>query len=50
MVKLELVIRGKVQDDISFQDWSTAAHDYLVAAFKDLTKPSAHALWKLQEG
>lgn len=48
--KLELTVRGKHLEGISFGHWSSQAHDFLVAAFKDLTKPEMHAAWKLREG
>lgn len=47
--KLELTVRGKHSDELSFEEWSTRAHDFLVAAFKDLTKPEMHSAWKLRE-
>lgn len=48
-LKLELTVKGKCSNDDSFEEWSNAAHDFLVRAFKDLTKPSMHQRWKLQE-
>lgn len=48
-LKLELTVKGKCQNDKSFEDWSSEAHDFLVQAFKDLTKPSMHQQWKLRE-
>lgn len=48
-LKLELTVKGKCQNDDSFEEWSNGAHDFLVQAFKDLTKPSMHKKWKLQE-
>lgn len=48
-LKLELTVKGKCSNDESFEDWSAGAHDFLVQAFKDLTKPSMHQQWKLRE-
>jgi uncharacterized protein (TIGR04255 family) len=50
VLKLELTVRGKHSEGVSFEQWSIEAHDFLVAAFKDLTKPEMHAAWKLREG
>lgn len=49
-LKLELTVRGKQSDNCSFKEWSTSAHDFLVAAFKDLTRQEMHTVWKLREG
>jgi hypothetical protein len=49
VLKLELTVRGKARDGVAFKDWAQGAHDFLVRAFKDLTKPSAHEMWKLRE-
>jgi uncharacterized protein (TIGR04255 family) len=48
-LKLELTARGQPSEALSFQDWTTGAHDFLVEAFRDLTTPEMHALWKLRE-
>lgn len=47
-LKLELTVRGKQDDAVSFDEWSYKAHDFLVAAFKDLTAPAMHQVWKLR--
>lgn len=48
-LKLELTVKGACQNDASFEEWSSSAHDFLVQAFRDLTKPSMHKKWKLRE-
>jgi uncharacterized protein (TIGR04255 family) len=48
-LKLELTVRGKQMDEVTFEQWASDAHDFLVAAFKDLTQPAMHAAWKLRE-
>jgi len=48
-LKLELTVRGKHSDAKPFKQWSSEAHDFLVAAFKDLTTPLMHGKWKLRE-
>lgn len=48
-LKLEFTVKGACPSDKSFEEWSTLAHDFLVEAFKDMTKPSMHKQWKLRE-
>lgn len=48
-LRLELTVRGKQSEGCSFEEWSTNAHDFLVAAFKDLTREEMHNIWKLRE-
>lgn len=49
VLKFELTVKGKCSSDESFESWSTEAHDFLVQAFKDLTKPAMHKHWRLRE-
>jgi uncharacterized protein (TIGR04255 family) len=49
LLKIDLAVRGTVDADRSLEQWSTAAHDFLVKTFKDLTTPRMHAIWKLRE-
>lgn len=49
VVKLELTVKGTCSEDDKFDDWSTKAHDTIVRAFKDLTKPAMHTHWQLRE-
>lgn len=46
VLRLELSVRGPCSDDESFEKWSSDAHDFLVTAFKDLTTPAMHKVWK----
>lgn len=48
LLKFELTVRGKHNESSGFAEWSTTAHDFLVAAFKDLTTPDMHTAWKLR--
>ncbi|MFM0265771.1 TIGR04255 family protein [Paraburkholderia sediminicola] len=47
-LRLELTIQSKQHEGMSFDEWSNRAHDFLVAAFKDLTAPEMHKVWKLR--
>lgn len=49
-LKLELTVRSGQQESMSFEEWSSKAHDFLVAAFKDLTAPRMHEVWKFRGG
>lgn len=49
LVKLDLTVQGKALKDVGFAEWSQRAHDFLVGAFKDLTRPAMHTKWLLQE-
>ena len=48
-VKLDLTVRGKCDDQQSFEDWARQAHDFLVAAFVDLTTAEMHKIWRMEE-
>lgn len=48
-LKLDLSVRGKALKGIELGEWSQAAHDFLVAGFKDLTTPAMHVHWRLKE-
>lgn len=48
-LRLELTARGRHSADLPFEQWADEAHDFLVSAFKDLTQPAMHKLWKLRE-
>lgn len=48
-LKLELTLRGKASDEVSFESWLVGAHDYVVQAFVDLTTAEMHRRWKLRE-
>lgn len=48
-IKLELTARTALTEDDSYEDWINVAHDFLVAAFKDLTSNEMHKIWDLQE-
>jgi uncharacterized protein (TIGR04255 family) len=52
LLKIDLTARSKKPQvaEASFQKWSDDAHDFLVAAFKDITAPAMHAEWQLREG
>ena len=49
VLKLDLAVRGKALKGIELGEWSQAAHDFLVAGFKDLTTPAMHVNWRLKE-
>ncbi len=49
VVKLDLTVKSKRPHKDSFEQWSSTAHDALVNAFKELTKPSMHRHWRLKE-
>lgn len=48
-IKFELTVKGACKAEDSFEEWSNTAHDFLVSAFKDLTTPSMHTIWRLRE-
>jgi uncharacterized protein (TIGR04255 family) len=48
-IKLELTARAALVEGDSYEDWINVAHDFLVAAFKDLTSSEMHKIWELQE-
>jgi uncharacterized protein (TIGR04255 family) len=49
VMKFDLTVRGKAPKGVGLEEWSRLAHDYLVAAFRDLTTPLMHAKWGLKE-
>lgn len=49
VLKLELTVKGNCSEEDRFDLWSEKAHDTIVRAFKDLTRPAMHAQWKLRE-
>jgi uncharacterized protein (TIGR04255 family) len=47
-LRLELTVQSKQPEHLPFDQWSKKAHDFLVAAFKDLTAIQMHKVWKLR--
>lgn len=47
-VKLDLSVRGKCDDQHSFESWAKKAHEFLLSSFVDLTTPEMHKLWRLE--
>jgi uncharacterized protein (TIGR04255 family) len=48
-IRLELNAHATLVEGESYEDWINVAHDFLVAAFKDLTSSQMHKSWELQE-